>query len=129
MGAVRNAYGMEMGEVVEPPQMFVQIQKALNAELENSGYTIVSEGGDLTVSAALKTAICDAEGTRSAQIKIKFEVWDGAEKVHENLYHGASENLVLFSIDCSKPLNDALRQVMGQFVSDLNRYEGRKGPL
>jgi len=123
IGSVRNAYGLEMGMVAEPPEMLAHVAGALKAELINSGYDIVSSGdADFIISADVTTVTCDVGNTKSAQVKIKFQVRQTTDRLIENIYHGTGSDITFLGIDCSKPLNEAIRNVMSQFVSDLNRY-------
>lgn len=121
MGTVQNGYGMDMGDVNAPPELFSQVKNALNDELKNSGYTLTTDKADLIIFATLTEIICDVHESTSAQITVKFKLMDGNEKVMDNTYHGASSKIV-FLVNCSKPLNKSIQNLMGQFVSDLNRY-------
>lgn len=121
MGTVQNGYGMDMGDVNAPPELFSQVKNALNDELQNSGYTLTTDKADLIISATLTEIICDVHESTSAQITIKFKLMDGNEKVMDHTYHGASSKIV-FPVNCSKPLNKSIQNLMSQFVSDLNRY-------
>ncbi len=127
LGTVQNGYGMDVGDVNAPPELFSQVKNALNDELKNSGYTLTAGKADLIISATLTEIVCDVHESTSAQITIKFKLMDGDKKVMDHAYHGENSKFIL-PVNCSKPLNKAIQNLMGEFVSDLNRYVSENSP-
>ncbi len=123
LGGVYNGYNMRFGDVHEPEAMIESLKKSLEDELENSGYEKIINDHDLTIDAALESAVCNVGTERKADLKIRFKVRDKGQEVLNSIYSGEGK-AGIFNMDmsCTDPLISSVKNVMGKFIKDLDEY-------
>ncbi len=124
LGAMYNSYGMSVSDVLEPQNMFSEIQRGFTLELERAGYSVLSAGGqEMTLKADVMAASCDMTGNSQKGItRMRIVLTDKGQEVLNNVYSG--EGNVGFTLDgtCSDALNKSIQNLIGEFVKDLDQY-------
>ena len=122
LGGVYNGYNMRLGDVKEPPGLVQSIQSAFMTEIKNSGYQVVSDDRDLVLRGILQSVTCDSGNSKQSDLKVRLILKDKGDEVLDQVYQGKSNVFFTLDTSCSRPLVNALEQVVSKFVRDLNEY-------
>lgn len=122
IGKIYNQYNTAFGPVLESPTLLADLQKALEVELSNAGYSIVPNG-EIVIHATLHWLSVDVRGqTSEAKVKIQYEISDRGEKVIDHFYEGSGDQYNLMGIDSGVAITKSAQQNITQMIEDLDKY-------
>lgn len=129
VGTMRNGFGMRTADVVAMNSVPDWVAQAMKMELENSGYTVVSGGGDsasassAVVSGEILNVFCDMYMSYTGQVSLIAKVGKADKEVLTKHYSGEGSAGVAFAGTAesfAQSLSLALAAALKQFVAELD---------
>ena len=123
LGGRYNQYGMKAGDVLEPQDLFEDIETGFKTELEKAGYTVTANSQDLVLKGEVIAVSCDqTNGAQNGTVRFRLILTDKGKEVLNSIYTGESKIPFTFDVTCSDAFNDAIRKSIASFVKDLDNY-------
>ena len=122
IGGVYNGYGMRMGDVHEPAGLIKSLEEAFKSELANSGYKIVDESHDIVIQGSVESISCEVVNGQNSTILVRFKVTDKSQEVINKVYQGKKSIWMTFDATGSDAINAAMKDLIKNFIKDLDEY-------
>jgi hypothetical protein len=124
IGHVRNGWGMKTAEVVTTTSVPDWIATAMQAELENSGYTVTDDPKtDHTIRGEVIKVYCDSYMSYDGVVGIGVTLQRGGENLFTRKYLGndSSINMAATAKSYGRTLERSLQKALVDAIHDIDR--------
>lgn len=135
VGTVRNGYGMRTADVIAKNSVTEWVTQALNLELQNRGFTVVTgapkdiaEAGTIVISGEVLNVFCDMYFSYTGQVSLVVKVSDSTGELYRRHYAGEGSAGLAWAATSESfgySLSLALSSALSKFLNDL---ETKLGP-
>jgi len=134
LGNVRNALGMKLAPVVAANSVPLWVQSAMELELTNAGYSVVTDApatdSALTVGGAILKAHTDAYLGYSAEVVLEVQLSRAGCTLFSRTFVGKGSggaNMTATAKSYAKSLSYALADALGLVIAEVNRAVASTG--